>query len=108
MCERVARIGIDGAQRRLAGRQVIRVTRVDALVVALWRRAHDPLRLHRADHARELAAQIERRLEATVWVAEEDEIGDADVLGCFGLLDSAKLGHVWSGHIAVVTTRVAV
>ena len=81
---------------------------VDALEVALGRHGDDALGPHLADDARQVAAQVERRLDATVGVAEEHEVGDADVLGRRGLLVSAQLRHLGASDVLVEPARVAV
>jgi len=70
------------------------VTRVDAPEVADGRRADDALGPHLTDDPGQVAAKIERGLDATIGVAEPVQLRDADELGCGGLLRVSDLPHV--------------
>ena len=64
--ERVAGVRVHRGHGRLARGEVVGMAGVDALEVALRRRADDPLRTHPADHAADVAPQVEGRREAAV------------------------------------------
>ena len=57
--ERVPGVGVHRGHGRLAGGEVVGMAGVDALEVALGRLADDPLRSHPADHAADVAPQVE-------------------------------------------------
>ena len=77
----VARVGIDRGDRRLARREVVGMARVDAVPVAIGRLRQHPVGRTCADHAGDVAAQLERRLDAAVGVAEEVQVVHADDRG---------------------------
>ncbi len=98
MGEGVAGIRVHGRERRVTAGEMVRVARVDALVVAIGRLAQHPLRAHAPDLAGDVAPQVERRHETAVRVAEEGEIGDADDLRRRGLLDAPEVGELGAGR----------
>ena len=59
MGERVARIGVDGGERGLADRAMIRVRDAKAIPEDLRRRREHPLRADAADLAADVAAQLD-------------------------------------------------
>src|SRR5262245_35569926 len=68
----------------------------------------DELRSDLADHPRDALPQLEVGLEPTVGLAQEDDVGDADLLGRPGLLLAAQRSHVDPADGAVEPAGVAV
>ena len=84
------------------------MARVDAVPVALRRLHQHAVGADLADHAGDVAAQIERRLDAAVGVAEEVQVVHADHRGGRGLLLAALRRHLDAGHAGLGAARVAV
>jgi LmbE family N-acetylglucosaminyl deacetylase len=59
---------------------VVGVAGVEALEVALRRRADDPLRTHAPDDAADVTPEVEGRRQPAIGMAEERDVGDADDL----------------------------
>ena len=106
--EGVARVRVHRAQRRLARGEVVGMAGEDALVVALGRLRHHPLRFALADHPADVAAQVDGRLHPAVRVPEEGDVGDPDDRGRRGLLAAAQLGDLGAAGAAVRAAGVAV
>jgi len=106
--ERVARIRVDRAQRRLAGRAVVRVAGADALPVDLRGLHKQPLRLHLPDDAGDVPSQVEADADLAVPVAQEDDVLDADLLGGRTLLVPPDATDLIAGNRGVEATRVTV
>ena len=71
--ERVAGVRVNGAQCRLAGGQVVRVARVDAVEEALRRLGDDPSGAEQPDLAAHVTAQLDARLQPPVGMTEEHD-----------------------------------
>ncbi len=106
--EGIARIGVHRAQRRLSRGEVVRMAREDALVIALRRLRHHPLRAALADHPGDVATQLDGRLHLAVGVAEKDDVGHAHDGGGGGLLAATQLRDLCPGHAPVRAARVPV
>src|ERR1035437_2254744 len=104
---RVARVGIDRSQRRLAGRHVVGMTREDPFVVALGTLGNDEIGPMRANDPTDLAAQRHGRLDSPVGPVQEREAGDADFLGRVGLFRLSNGNAIFAGFAGVVAARVA-
>src|ERR1700687_417996 len=103
------RAGDDRVQRRLA-----RGTMVGMVDVALAAPAsggvgrNDDVRLGASNSAGDLAAQVERRLQRTVVVAEEEDVLDPKLQRRRSLLGVTDLGQPFGGHRRVAAATVAV
>ena len=62
MGEGVAGVGIDGAQRRLPGGQMVGMAGADPVPQPLGRLAHDTLGPHEPDLPADVAAQLDARV----------------------------------------------
>src|SRR5207237_8833297 len=93
---------------RPASGAVIRVTAADPLVIALRAGYQHALRFDLADHPADVATQLEAGDQATVGVAQEPHIVDADQLGGLGLFGPANTGDLVTREFEVEATRVAV
>ena len=90
----VARVGVHRARRALPHREVIGVTRVDAVPVAIGRLRHDRPGPNLPDDSREVSAQLEGRLDATVGVREEVHVVHTDDRRRGSLLVAPQLCHL--------------
>ena len=106
--ELIASIRVDGANRGLAGREMVRVTREQPIKVALRRLAHHALRAHLSNHSSQVFAEREGHLEIPIGVTKEHQIRDADFFRgrrLFGLADTGDLrstdGWVETAGVAV-------
>ena len=80
----------------------------DALEVAVGRLAHDAVGPHLPDDARDVATEIERHFEATVRVAEERQVGDADLVRRSRLLSPSDAGDLGARDRRIEAAGVAV
>ena len=93
--ERVARVGVDGGERGLAGGPVVGVGGGDPFPVDLGALHHEALRADLADHPADIATEIVAGHQLPVGVAEEENVLDPDLLrgrALFGLSDAPDLG----------------
>ena len=105
--EPVACIRVDGAHRRLADGEMVRVAGRDTRPVSFWRGQYDTLRAHAADLAGDVFAQVEGYGHRAVRIAQEDQVVDADDLGGGALLGLAQCGHLLARRV-VEAARIAV
>ena len=108
MGEGIARVGVDGADRRLTRGQMVRVAGVDEVPAPLGRRGEHPFGPDLADDPADVTPQLDGGVEPPVGVAQEPHIGHADLRRRGPLLALAQLGHVRSRHGAIGTAGVAV
>src|SRR5205823_7595575 len=98
----------DGVQGRLARGAMVGV--VDVALpgpAAGWVRRDDHVRLGPADPTRDLPPEIQRRLQRTVIVAEEEDILDAQVHGRGALLCVSDLGQSLRRQRRVTAATIA-
>ncbi|CAL2057289.1 protein of unknown function [Streptomyces murinus] len=106
--EGVARLRVDGPQRRVPDRPVVRVQIRDPLPVDLRTGDDRALRPDLADHPAQIAAQLGARLHEAVPVAEEAHVVHPAELGRVDLLGAAQIGHGLAGQPFVIAAGVAV
>ena len=80
----------------------------DARPVAVGALDDHPLRTHLPDHAADVAAQLDRREERTVGIAEEAHVAHTDLLGRLDLLGAPDAGDVGPVDSRVEAPGVAV
>ena len=108
MGEGIARVRVDGTERRLTSGEVIGVAGIDAIEVAQRRWGYDSLGSDTADDAGEVAPQLQADHQAPVGVGEKGQVGDSDGGRRGGLLDPPRLTHLLAGHRLVEAPGVAV
>jgi DNA helicase-2/ATP-dependent DNA helicase PcrA len=108
MGEWIASIRIHGAEGRLPGEQMVRMGGVDAQPVPGWGLGDDPLRTNLADDTGDVAPQRDRQLQPSIGVAEEVDVGHAELRGSGALLGLTDARDVGSVDSRVETARVAI
>jgi len=106
--ERVAGVGVDRAQGRLARRPVVRVARPDPLPVDFRGLHEHPLRLHLPDDPGDVASEVEARAHPAVRVAQEHDVLDPELLGGGALLVLPDAADLLARDRRVEAARVAV
>ena len=106
--EGVARVRVHRGKRRLTCSEVVRMRGVDPIEVQHRALADYPIGLDLSDHPRQILAQLEGDRDLAIEVAEEDQIGHADLGRCIGLLDPTTSGTLLSRARQVAPTGITV
>lgn len=107
-CKLVARIGIDRAQRCLAGREVVGMTRIDAVVATFSRLGEHAIGLLHANDCTDFSTQREISNDGTIGKAEEVEFVHPEHICSGCLFTSTNSGHLVSRDCVVTPASLSV